>query len=238
MQPEITFDAEQHKYYNKFGHEYISTTTLLNEYVKPFDTDKHAARVAAKNDTTPEAIKNLWKNITQDACDKGTEIHAAMEAYIKDGSLSNKYFGLINSFNKAVESFKHTKKSSEKLLYNHDARIAGTTDVCLENDKDFFLMDFKTNKKFSFCSEFKEFLLPPLDFLHHSKYNIYTLQLSIYAFMYEILTNKTCAGLKILYLKTNAVGSFYWQEIPTMYAKDTVEKLFSLRRQQIKQTHG
>jgi len=238
MQPEITFDAEQHKYFNKFGQEYISTTTLLNTYVKPFDTEKHAARVADKMDTTPDAIKNLWKNITQDACDRGSEIHTAMEEYIINGTTDSKYSPLYNSFNKATESFKHSRKFSEKLLYNHEARIAGTTDVCLENDAEFFLMDFKTNKKFTFTSAYKEFLLFPLDFLHHSKYNIYTLQLSIYAYMYEILSGKKCAGLKILYLKTNAIGNMFWQEIPAMYAKDTVKKLFSIRKQQIMTTHN
>lgn len=233
MQPEITFDAEKHKYFNKFGEEYISTTTLLNCYVKEFDTDKHAARVAEKNDTTPEAIKNMWKDITQQACDKGSAIHTVMENYIKDGTYNSDYSSLLRSFDKATECFRRTSISSEKLLHNHGARIAGTTDVCMENKDEFFLMDFKTNKKFTFSSAFKEFLLPPLDFLHNCKYNIYTLQLSIYAYMYEQLSNKKCAGLKILFLKHNAVGSAFWQEIPALYARDTVEKLFILRKQQI-----
>lgn len=233
MQPEITFDAVEHKYYNKFGTEYISTTTLLNDYVKPFDTNKHAARIAEKNDTTPDAIKNMWQDITKQACDKGTDIHSVMEQYIKDGTHASQHFNMVNSFNRAAEFFKHSKISSEKQLFNHDARIAGTTDVCLESQDEFALMDFKTNKKFTYTSSFKEFLLPPLDFLHHSKYNIYTLQLSIYAYMYEQLSGKKCAGLKILYLKTNATNCKYWQEIPAVYMKDTVEKIFTLRKQQI-----
>ncbi len=230
----IKFDEVNHKYYNAFDVEYISVTTFLNTFKKPFDTDAHAARVAEKNNTTPEAIKNLWKTITVEAQEKGKNYHKAMEDYIKYGEVAEEYNDLIKSLNRASEGFKSKQKKAECLLWNDGARIAGTADLILENDAEFFVMDFKTNKKFKFSNDFGEKLLEPLNFLDYCEYNIYTLQLSTYAYMMQQATGKHCKGMKILYLTTNTYNNTkYWKEIPIIYCKDTIEKLFQLRKTQI-----
>ena len=71
----ITFDEVNHKYYNEFGVEYISVTTILGQFKKPFDTDGHASRVAERQGTTVEAVKNTWKAITVEAQEKGKAYH-------------------------------------------------------------------------------------------------------------------------------------------------------------------
>ncbi len=106
----ITFDEANHKYYNEFGTEYISVTTFLNTLKKPFDTEKHAARVAEKNNTTPDAIKATWKALTVEAQEKGKAFHKAMEDYIKYGEIDAQYSDLIKSLNNACEGFKAFKK--------------------------------------------------------------------------------------------------------------------------------
>lgn len=227
----ITFDAENHKYFNEFGEEYISVTTFLGLFKKPFETEKHAARVAARKETTPEAIKALWKTLTVDAQDKGKGFHSAMENYIKFGEVDPGYEELIKSLNRAGEGFKCKQKKAESLLWHDDSRIAGTADLILENDTDFVVMDFKTNKKFRFSNDFDEKLLDPLSFLDYSEYSIYTLQLSLYAYMKEAATGKHCKSMKVLYLTTNTfTGSKFWKEIPVIYCKDTIEKLIQIRK--------
>lgn len=230
----ITFDEANHKYYNEFGEEYISVTTFLNTFKKPFDSEKHAARVAEKNNTTPEAVIATWKALTVEAQDKGKAFHKAMEDYIKFGEVDSKYEDLIRSLNKASEGFKATKKTAEGLLWHDASRIAGTADLVLENDKDFFILDFKTNKKFKFSNDFGEKLLEPLDHLDYCEFTLYSLQLSLYAFMKQELTGKHCKGLKVLYLTINNYNnSRYWREIPIIYNKHTIEKLVQIRKTSI-----
>lgn len=235
----ITFDEENHKYYNEFGVEYISVTTLLNTFKKPFDTDKHAARVAEKNNTTLDAVKATWKALTVEAQEKGKAFHKAMEDYIKFGEIDAQYSDLIKSLNKASEGFRANKKTAEGLLWSDDARIAGTADLVLENDDDFFILDFKTNKKFTFMNNFGEKLLAPLDFLDYCEFTIYSLQLSMYAYMKQKLTGKHCKGLKVLYLTVNTYNNTrYWREIPIIYCKDTIEKIIQQRKAFISTQHA
>lgn len=230
----ITFDEANHKYHNEFGQEYISVTTFLNTFKKPFDVEKHAARMAEKNNTTSEAIKATWKALTVEAQEKGKSFHKAMEEYIKFGEVDENYADLIRSLNKASDGFKANKKTAEGLLWNDAARIAGTADLVLENDTDFYILDFKTNKKFNFFNSFGEKLLAPLDFLDYCEFTIYSLQLSLYAYMKQQLTGKHCKGLKVLYLTINTYNnSRYWREIPMIYCKDTIEKLVQHRKVEI-----
>jgi hypothetical protein len=227
----ITFDEANHKYHNETGQEYISVTTFLNTYKKPFDTELHASRVAEKNNTTPEAVKAAWKALTVESQDKGKAYHKAMEDYIKFGDIDSKYEDLIKSLNKASEGFRATKKTAEGLLWNDDAQIAGTADLVLENDNEFLILDFKTNKKFKFTNDFGEKLLAPLDYLDYCEFNIYSLQLSLYAYMKQQTTGKHCKGLKVLYLTINNYNnSKYWKEIPIIYNKHTIEKLVQIRK--------
>ena len=230
----ITFDEVNHKYYNEFGVEYISVTTILGQFKKPFDTEGHASRVAERQGTTVEAVKNTWKSITVEAQEKGKAYHKAMEDYLKDGTVQKGYDDLIKSLNRASEGFRYTSRVSESILHHDDSRIAGMADLLLENDKEFFVLDFKTNKKFKFMNDFGEKLLTPFDYLDYCEYSIYTLQLSLYAYMHQQLTGKHCKGLKILYLTTNTFnGTRYWKEIPAIYCKDAVEKLIQIRKTQI-----
>ena len=60
----ITFNEEDHKYFNEHGVEYISCTTFLGMFKKPFETDKHAERIAQRDGTTMDAVKNAWKGIS------------------------------------------------------------------------------------------------------------------------------------------------------------------------------
>jgi hypothetical protein len=104
--------------------------------------------------------------------------------------------------------------------------LAGTADLIVENDNIFYVMDFKTNKKFNFINKYNEYFYEPIDYLPQCEFTTYTIQLSIYAYMYELLTGKKCGGLKIFYLREFNDKTF-WQEIPCTYMKSTVIDLFN-----------
>ena len=235
----IIFNEEEHKYFNEKGLEYISVTTLLGTFKKPFDSEMHAKRVAERTGTTVESVLASWKKTTVEAQERGTGIHKKMEAYIKFGECLPEDADMIKSFNNAIEGFKHSKKTAEGLLWIDDARIAGTADIILENDKEFYILDFKTNKKFKFMNDFGEKLLPPLSYLDYCEFTIYSMQLSLYAYMLQKQSGKHCKGLKVLYLSTNTfTNSRFWREIPILYCKDTIHNIVEQRKRDIENANS
>ena len=79
--------------------------------------------------------------------------------------------------------------------------------------------------KFNIISKYNEYLLEPLDHLMNCEYNVYALQVSIYAYMFELLTGKSCQSLRIFYLR-DSTGK-YWQEYNVPYMKLEVERLLN-----------
>jgi hypothetical protein len=87
---------------------------------------------------------------------------------------------------------------------------------------EFTIGDFKTNKKFRFSSPFGERMLEPVDHLHNCEFNVYALQLSMYAYMYEKQTGKKCRKCVIFYLKDDAFRAYH-----VNYLKADIEALFN-----------
>lgn len=202
----IKFDELSHTYTNtNTGSVYKSVTTLLGEYKKPFESDIHAERVSKREGVSKEFILELWQAETKKATDKGTKIHKLMEDYIKEGIVIDQFKNLYDSYNEIVsEKIPYFNSvNSEELLFSHEYEIAGTADLIYNHREHFTVGDFKTNKNFRFKSDFNEYLLPPVSHLSYCEFNTYALQLSLYAYMNECLTNKRCSGLVIFYLANN-----------------------------------
>jgi hypothetical protein len=218
----ITFDAQKHAYTNVYtGEEYISVTTLLNKYKKPFDAKAAAERVAVREGTTPEEIQKKWKQINTDSKNHGTKIHAIVEGYIKDKIIAEGYESLINSYENLGIIEKTDEILSEEKLYSHQHKLAGTADIIrIETRGGFSIFDIKTNKKFNFYSQYNEKMLRPIEHLSSCEYNLYSLQLSLYAFMYQELTGRNVNQLGIFYYKDNAFSYF-----PTTYMKSDIKKI-------------
>lgn len=199
----VTFDELSHTYTHKDLGKLISVTTLLGKYKEPFDSHYHAARVAEREGVTKEMVLEMWEVEKNRACDRGTEIHKLLEDYISFGETVENYSWLFKSYNEVVDRAvdKFDKVLSENLLYNEEYRVAGMADLIYEHKGDEFTIgDFKTNKKFRFSSPFSERLLEPVDHLHYCEFNIYALQLSLYAYCYEQMTGKKCRKCVIFYL--------------------------------------
>ena len=126
------------------------------------------------------------------------------------GETEKDYTWLYKSFEKQREKLvgKSKKVYAEKLLWNHEYKLAGTCDLLYEHDSNFTILDYKTNKVITAFSKYNEYLLPPVDFLSYCEYNVYALQLSIYAYMFEQLSNKKIRNLHILYLNEDKFISF------------------------------
>lgn len=224
----VTLNHDTHVYTNtETGEVYTSVTTFIGKYKKPFDKDKWSKYVAQRDGLSQEEVLDKWSNITTTAQNRGTNVHLIMENYIKEKKIEKGYEEFVDSFIKKTNGIilPDSKILSEELLYSHEHKLAGTADLIVENKNIFHVMDFKTNKKFNYTNKYNEYFFEPIDYLPQCEFTTYTIQLSIYARMHELLTGKKCAGMKVFYLREFKDKTF-WQDIPMIYMKDTVDKLF------------
>jgi ATP-dependent exoDNAse (exonuclease V) beta subunit len=221
----IVFNEEKHTYTNdKTDEQYISVTTLLGKYKTPFDKDKHSLRVAEREGVTQEMVLEMWQKENKRATDRGTKIHKLMENYVSFGEKSNDYDWLYKSYDKvisySIERFK--KIYSENLLHNDEYKIAGTADLIYDHGDYFTIGDFKTNKKFNYTSDFNEHFKAPIDHLLYCEFNNYALQMSLYAYMYELNSGKKCKKIVVFYLREDK-----WQPIYCNYLKSDIKNILS-----------
>lgn len=224
----VTLNHDTHVYTNtETGEVYTSVTTFIGKYKKPFDKDKWSKYVAQRDGLSQEEVLDKWSTITTTAQNRGTNVHLIMENYIKEKKIEKGYEEFVDSFIKKTNGIilPDSKILSEELLYSHEHKLAGTADLIVENKNIFHVMDFKTNKKFNYTNKYNEYFFEPIDYLPQCEFTTYTIQLSIYARMHELLTGKKCAGMKVFYLREFKDKTF-WQDIPMIYMKDTVDKLF------------
>ena len=223
---DVVLDHETHTYTNQYTQQkYMSVTTLIGKYKKPFDKMYWSKHIANRDGREQDDVLKEWETITKSAQSRGTNIHSIMENYLKNKYIEEGYDEIINSFDKKCKTI-ITQKSNilcESTVYSHDYRIAGTADVIVDNGEYFHILDFKTNKKFNFESKYKDYFYEPIDYLQQCEFNTYNIQLSIYAYLYEQLTGKKCSGLRIFYLRE--FEKKFWQEIPAAYMKHTVKEL-------------
>lgn len=200
----INFDEKTHRYFNTItGDQYTSATQLLSLYKPKFDKDFHATRVAQREGVSKELVLSLWEHEKEKSCIKGKNFHSLLENYVKFGEMQEDYNWLYKSFEKQKEHLVGSSKKiyTEKLLWNDEFKLAGTCDLLYEHANNFTIIDYKTNKNISSYSKYGEYLLEPVDFLTNCEYNVYALQLSLYAYMFEQISNKKVRNLHILYLQ-------------------------------------
>jgi len=212
----VIFDETQHKYTNPLNNKvYISVSQLLKKYKEPFDSDFFASKVAKRDGKTKEQVLEEWNKNTLAACNKGTEIHNIFENYLNTGKVEKKNKKYIVELKKVFDKNEYKKINSELILHNDTYEVAGTSDIVADvNDEYFDVLDFKTNKKFLFYSKYGKYLKHPLNNLQECQYNDYSLQLSLYAFLYSNQTNKKVRQISILY---HDGSQFHRYPVPYLY---------------------
>ena len=231
----IYFSEGTHTYVNtETGKELISVTTLLGKYKPKFDKKENAARVAKREGLDVDFVLDLWEKEKNKACDYGTAIHKVMEDFLVEGKKDDEHYYLYKSYEQEANSIFSGYKTfkAEEKMYNIEDNIAGTTDLVYEKEKSFMLGDFKTNKRFNFHSNFNEYMLGPLSHLTVCEFNTYALQLSLYAYLYEKMTNKKCDGLVIFYKEKRYNNhdneeTPYWRPIHVNYMKNEIIEMIA-----------
>lgn len=214
----LEFDAKTHSYLNPFTKEiYISATQLLSKFKKPFDKEATSKRIAEREKVTQDVILARWKKMNDDSKVYGQTVHKVIEDYNKHGEVTPGYEELLDEYKAFL--IKHsllvdTQKSSllvEEKLHNHNYKLAGTADMIrIEPEGGFSIFDLKTNKKFNLYSAYAEYMLKPLSHLTVSEYTTYSLQLSLYAYMYQNMTGMRVNQLGVMYYERESKKFNYY----------------------------
>jgi hypothetical protein len=227
------FDGPSHTYTDPDDNfKYTSVTRFLDRFKPHFDEQTMAKRIAQREGISVECILEMWEEKREKSKVFGTRVHKILELYHTTGKNSDKeYATILNKFKEL--DIKLDKKNTffEKLVYNRKFGIAGMSDVIMHNadKKTFNVYDFKTNKKLRYHSPFNDQLLGPVSKFPCSEYFSYSLQLSMYAYLYKLMTGLEPLRLKIFWYSrekpedyTNLNGE--WQTIGVPYLEEDVIK--------------
>ena len=226
------FNSAKHSYTDPVdGFRYTSVTKWVEQYKKPFDEVSAAKRIALREGVSVELVLEEWEKKRDESKTFGTKVHKLLEIY----NLENKIYDdsllpVLSNFKKLNLKFDKTTTNFEKLVFNKKIGIAGTSDVIINNKdkKTFCVYDFKTNKKLRYSTPFNDFLLQPLNAYPSCEYFTYSLQLSMYAYLYKLMTGLEPLRLKIFWYSReepenykNLIGS--WIPINVPYMEDEIK---------------
>lgn len=237
----VILEPISHVYKNKQGDKYLSVSALLSMLSEPFAKDTIAGFVAKSRGVSKEVVIAEWDKKRDDAAAHGTRIHNCLETYsdFKKVADEDKELEEMAKFVNSTYS-KYNKCHNEVTLYSDKYRIAGTTDkICViskTENCDVDIADFKTNlsKPIQYFSEYKKTLYEPLNHLQDCNFIKYSIQLALYAYMFEELTGRRVRQLYIHMIPPpiiNEDGSMDYspllnhQRIPVYYAKNDVKLL-------------
>jgi ATP-dependent exoDNAse (exonuclease V) beta subunit len=205
--PDFIFDPGLHRY-TYHGDVFQSVTTLVGTFHKPFDTEKQSKKKADDTGFDQEWIKKEWTETNRYANEVGTEMHNYIENYYKrefqEIPLNLDVVHRINKFNKihASKLYKLEPLSFEVRVFSKKWKKAGTIDALFIKDGKLYILDWKSNKKFT-NDDHKDGrwqkLLWPFDSFYKNHHNEYSIQLSMYACILEEWGFEV-AGVYIVYI--------------------------------------
>lgn len=232
----IIFDSEKHSYTRiSDGQIFKSVTTFIGEFKPKTDFEKIAERIAGNRGVDKQDVLNEWEEIKNKGTGFGTRIHHDIQNYLEGNDCDSSLKPFLEKMN--VDHRLHNKKVlSETMIYDHDYHIAGTADLIAEYmDNNFFeIIDYKTNKKFTFGTSRWEnsYFASPVNHLPCNEYFTYALQLSLYAYVFSKMTGKKPSRLTVYWLKRKNIKDYesfegIWKKIGMPYLEDEVISLLN-----------
>jgi hypothetical protein len=192
----IKFIDSTHTYTNLDGLSYRSVTSILKKLEPKKDWDAIAMKYAKKNGISVEEVKLKWKHEKDISIIRGKKAHSLLEA--KELSATLKEVDGLSipviapEFDGDVKYNKSMKLTPgvypEIILWLDSIQVAGQADRLEIVDGKINVYDYKSNKKIdhaSFVNHFgeSEKLIYPCGHLDNCNFNIYSLQLNMYAYM-------------------------------------------------------
>lgn len=224
----VWLEPEEHVYIHKDTNvKYKSVTTVLSMLEPDFPAEEVALRISQQPDDkrnpkysgmTQQDILVEWKRINDEANEYGTEVHEILERYLLADKIyipKSEYESEIISKFQKIDPMNKGDIYPETILFSEKHNLAGTADIIEDCGEYFNVWDFKTNKKIDYVSNYGHWLNPPLTYLSDCQYNIYSLQMSIYAYMFQMETGKKVGRMALFYL--NPEKDYEFEIIPVPY---------------------
>jgi hypothetical protein len=194
-------------------------------------------------DQAKQDILDEWRENLKDSSDKGDYIHDGLENWMNTGKHEEDMKKPVDFLAPILKEYYHFYP--EVLLHSHDYKLAGKTDLILQRQKSkdpvFDFLDYKTNMKKGICYDsikrvpeikhYNRYLLPPFEYLEDCNYNIYCLQLSLYAFMAMNRLNLRIGKLQIIFFDNNFDGHII--PVPFMFHEAKVLCEMNITRKQL-----
>ena len=222
VKAKIIFNEEAHTYIvEESGKELIPVSTVIHEYVNPFDPSQATLeKHALLNGCTIEQLLAKWKANNKVATDKGTLLHKVLQDFIEHEITDTEHSEWIVEFIK-LRIF--GQLYCEKQVYSVEYGVCGTVDVIEALPGAGYrinIYDFKTNKKLVKENKFKN-MKGFLSCFSDCNWNHYQLQMSLYAIMAE-LHGATINSLTLLYLNPETLKI---ESHPVKYLKELALKM-------------
>jgi ATP-dependent exoDNAse (exonuclease V) beta subunit len=238
----LRFEEEEHRYTATWSDDpLVSVTTLIHQYSKPFDAMYHSERIALRDGVDAQELRDKWKLNADQAADKGTFVHAAIEDVCNDmqkGYIKIPTDGRHPSMIQAVAKFfaNNVSIASGWVLPEHrvwwpEYWLAGTIDLVASRFRGVpALIDWKTNKTMEV--EGYNNMLPPFQRgklkLPDANLYHYFLQLNLYR---RIMMEHYDFEPEVMVVVHLEKGMFTEYEVPVMDAH--IDKILATRKEQM-----
>lgn len=198
------FDPIEHKY-TLDGEHYISVTQFISKFHKPFESDFWSKKKADEAGVSQDEILLEWKKLNDRANEIGTSMHDWIENYYNQiwQKLPSDLdvIDRINKFNKiyATDLHKLNPIKFEQRIFSKKWKIAGMMDALFEYKGNVFIVDWKSNSKWTHDGHINgqyERLLPPFENNFKNHLNEYSIQVSLY----KLILKEVGIDIKTAYL--------------------------------------
>jgi len=243
-QQHITFKQDTHQYFDPQGNEFKSVSRVLRTVTPEFDRKGISMAIARVQASTmgqsvaecQQQILDEWDQIRDSSIQRGNWIHENIESYLTIGSCDKKIIPVGKRIALFLKPF--YRYFCESVIYDSTYSVAGTADLSVQRQRDrqgvYDFYDFKTNESRgiyydsikredngSIKKHYNQFLKDPLSHLEHCNYNLYALQLSMYAYMAERTFSIRVGRLGIIFID----GDLGVKMLPVPYMKCEVRQL-------------
>ena len=241
------FFDEGHYYTYKGEKVGISTTSLIHKYSKPFEADKIAGFIAKRDKTTKAKVLNEWRLENLHSTVKGTMIHEYAQDMWEGKTPKFNWKDVPKEVNltrlkndlkilsKQAKSHYNDYKDRYEMLWIElyvgypDVDECGAVDVIFWDtiDKYIVVSDYKSNKEIKREGYKGQMMLDILKHLPDCNFIHYSLQLSMYEYKFEEMTNLKVGRTEIIYFDIN---SKEYQVIEPLDLKKEAENILENRR--------
>lgn len=225
----VRLNHETHQYFDDAGREYLSVSKFIGLLYEKFEDS-----IAYKR--ANEETKKEWKNTGVRAANHGTNIHEALELYNNTGQILEANSHLEPIIKDITSHYSAYHKTYDEIcLYSKEWRIAGTTDkLCAlsnRSNSEVDIADFKNWKSANFHSDYRKRMYAPIDHLQECNYIKASIQLSVYAYLFEELTGRRVRDLFIHHIPPEDMTKH--RIIPVIYLKNDIKDLLKIHKDKI-----